>query len=107
MSNIPVFNLSSLMKERVSVAATSSMTSTITRVSNVTVSENTSNRCCKSDCKKKLALSDFACKCEKRYCSNHRTPELHSCTYDFNSAGMKYLSTILVKTSGDKLKDRL
>ena len=41
------------------------------------------NRCCFNGCKKKLALTDFACKCGKIHCSAHRIPEIHNCTFDF------------------------
>jgi hypothetical protein len=42
-------------------------------------------RCCEGTCKKKLALSDFPCKCGKKFCSAHRIPEVHHCTYDFRA----------------------
>jgi hypothetical protein len=42
--------------------------------------------CCHEECKKKLLLTDFACKCEKIYCSLHRSPELHGCNFDFKKA---------------------
>ena len=42
-----------------------------------------SNRC--FICNKKVGLVTFTCKCNsiKFYCSKHRTPESHSCTYDW------------------------
>lgn len=36
-------------------------------------------RCQYNTCKKKLCITDFPCKCEKRYCQFHRLPELHEC----------------------------
>jgi AN1-like Zinc finger len=58
--------------------------------------------CCHEECKKKLLLTDFACKCEKIYCSLHRTPELHACNFDFKKAHgsdlmKKYGTPILTK----------
>ena len=66
-----------------------------------------SNRCSHIDCNKKLLLTDMACKCTKRYCSGHRHPEIHNCTYDFNKEGVQRLSTILLKVSADSLKNRI
>jgi hypothetical protein len=40
-------------------------------------------RCC--ICKKKLGILPFKCKCEREYCSLHRAPEEHECTYDFKN----------------------
>jgi predicted nucleic acid binding AN1-type Zn finger protein len=36
-------------------------------------------RCQHVSCKKKLFITDFPCKCEKRFCVNHRLPESHQC----------------------------
>jgi len=41
------------------------------------------NKCNHIECNKKLKLSDLSCKCEKRFCINHRLPESHHCVYDF------------------------
>lgn len=54
-------------------------------------------------CKKKLALTDFSCKCGIRFCANHRLPESHKCSYDFRTAGMAQLKNDLVKVEGCKL----
>ena len=40
-------------------------------------------RCEFTTCKKKLLLSDFACRCGNFYCLNHRLSEQHVCTYDY------------------------
>lgn len=73
----PMFNLESLMnKEKVQVKPT---------------------RCCFDGCKKKLALSDFPCKCGKIHCTSHRPAELHNCSFDFKSNHkenlLQYMST--------------
>jgi hypothetical protein len=34
-------------------------------------------------CNKKLKLTDFKCRCDKRYCQLHRIPETHDCTFNF------------------------
>ncbi len=43
-------------------------------------------RCCAEGCKKKLALTDFPCKCGKKHCAAHRAPEVHACTFDFKAS---------------------
>lgn len=48
-------------------------------------------KCCLEACKKKLLLSDYPCKCSRIFCSAHRIPEVHACTYDFKSAGREEL----------------
>lgn len=45
-----------------------------------------SKRCCADGCKKKLALTDFPCKCGKKHCATHRAPEVHACTFDFKAS---------------------
>lgn len=63
-----------------------------------------SNKLCfHADCKKKLMLTDPVCKCKEKFCSLHRMPEVHNCTFDFKAAGRQYLSTMLVKVAGDKV----
>ena len=60
-------------------------------------------RCQQVECKKKLMLSDLACKCEKYYCQGHRYAESHSCTFDYKTAGTKILEKQLVKTVAQKI----
>lgn len=52
-------------------------------------------RCVAADCKKKLAFSDFPCRCGPRFCAAHRAAEEHKCTYDWKSEGKKVLTTTL------------
>jgi len=49
------------------------------------MSNNTkkSMKCSLEGCKKKLKLTDFSCRCDKRFCSIHRMPETHNCSYNF------------------------
>jgi hypothetical protein len=42
-------------------------------------------------CNKKLGLIPFKCKCEEIFCSTHRAPEDHKCTYDFKTEGKAWL----------------
>ena len=61
-------------------------------------------RCQGQDCKAKIVLSDFACQCNKFYCSSHRHAENHSCSFDYRNAGTKGLEKNLVKVVADKLE---
>ena len=60
-------------------------------------------RCECDGCNKKLMLTDFACKCEKYFCANHRFMESHKCNYDYQSEGLNKLKKELVKTIGNKV----
>ena len=57
-------------------------------------------RCPVIGCSGKLTLVSITCKCEKRFCSAHRPPELHACAYDYRGAGkdelLKVMSTAVV-----------
>ena len=47
--------------------------------------KKTSKRCQLKGCKKKLRLTAFDCKCEKRFCNLHIYSENHNCTFDYKS----------------------
>ena len=49
------------------------------------------SKCYLDECKKKLQLTDFKCKCNNTYCSKHRLPETHNCSYDYKSFGRNLL----------------
>jgi len=51
----------------------------------------TLNKCNHNECNKKLKLTDLSCRCEKRFCINHRLPESHRCVYDFKTTGLQQL----------------
>ena len=40
-------------------------------------------RCSHPDCRKKLALTDSACRCGGAFCRVHRLPEDHICSFNF------------------------
>lgn len=42
-----------------------------------------SKRCYFPGCRKKLKLTDMECRCKHIFCSIHRLPEQHKCSYDF------------------------
>lgn len=37
------------------------------------------SRCAFDGCKRRLTITDMACKCERRYCIYHRLPMDHQC----------------------------
>lgn len=55
------------------------------------------NKCHLSDCKSKLKLSDLSCKCSQRFCSKHRLPETHSCSYDFKKDKINLVKVVAEK----------
>jgi hypothetical protein len=67
-------------------------------------SQQPQKRCLFSDCKKKLAFSDFACRCGTRFCGTHRAAEDHKCTYDWKGEGKKTLGTALGSCVNAKLE---
>tara|TARA_B100000902_G_C26408606_1_gene481205 strand:- start:125 stop:337 length:213 start_codon:yes stop_codon:yes gene_type:complete len=56
------------------------------------------------DCKSKLVLMRFSCKCKKDFCMQHRYPETHNCSIDYlsknkdNSEEIKKLKCVADKT---------
>jgi predicted nucleic acid binding AN1-type Zn finger protein len=39
--------------------------------------------CEKDKCSKKIPLIEWKCRCEKKFCTKHRLPEKHKCTWNF------------------------
>ena len=39
-----------------------------------------------AQCSRKTGLLGFSCKCNKVFCSMHRSPELHSCGFNYKAA---------------------
>jgi predicted nucleic acid binding AN1-type Zn finger protein len=54
-------------------------------------------------CKKKAGISALKCKCGELFCSLHRMPEEHSCTFDFKTTDRAKLSQTLEKVVSSKL----
>jgi predicted nucleic acid binding AN1-type Zn finger protein len=38
-----------------------------------------------AQCRKKVPLISFTCKCERIFCMSHQSPHNHSCSYDYQS----------------------
>jgi predicted nucleic acid binding AN1-type Zn finger protein len=62
-----------------------------------------SNRC--NICRKKVGLLAFTCECSDtlKFCSAHRYPETHLCSFDHKNKGRTILANKLVKVEGEKL----
>jgi len=54
-------------------------------------------RCAFETCKKTLALTSTACKCEKKFCSAHRHAETHFCSFDYQASGKEQLMKTMAK----------
>jgi hypothetical protein len=61
-------------------------------------------KCEQNGCTKKLALTDFACKCKQYYCSSHRFSDSHSCTFDYKGVGKELLEKQLLEVKGSRLE---
>ena len=55
------------------------------------------------ECKKKLTLLDYPCRCKNFYCKIHRLPENHNCTFDFKTYGQDILSKKNPKIISEKI----
>ena len=55
------------------------------------------NRCKFSGCRKKMTVTDWACKCGKKFCSNHKSSITHGCTFDWKMQQQDILKTDLGK----------
>lgn len=62
-----------------------------------------SNRCNMKECKTKLGLLGFDCKCGYKFCSKHRHTDTHYCTYDHASDDKKRLINSNPQIINDKL----
>ncbi|OQS02624.1 hypothetical protein THRCLA_05025 [Thraustotheca clavata] len=40
-------------------------------------------------CRSRLALAPISCKCGYTFCSNHRYPEMHNCSFDYKRDGKR------------------
>ncbi|PKA65749.1 Zinc finger A20 and AN1 domain-containing stress-associated protein 4 [Apostasia shenzhenica] len=50
----------------------------------------TTGRC--SQCRKKVGLTGFRCRCELTFCGKHRYPEQHGCSFNFKAAGREAIA---------------
>lgn len=48
------------------------------------------NRC--SSCRRRVGLTGFKCRCGSVFCSTHRHPETHGCSFDYKCAGREAIA---------------
>ncbi|PIA28318.1 hypothetical protein AQUCO_07200164v1 [Aquilegia coerulea] len=59
------------------------------------------NRC--STCRKRVGLTGFKCRCGIMFCSLHRYPEQHGCSYDFKVVGQEAIKKANPVIKAEKL----
>ena len=88
------------------VTSTSTSTTPSKSKQQMATTKKKKNRCAVESCNKKLSLSQISigkCKCENVFCSSHRNPEDHNCTYDFKMEGKKRLEIDNPKVEHQKI----
>jgi len=55
------------------------------------------NRCALSGCKKKLCITSWACKCDKKFCVNHQPASKHECSFDWRNQHADFIKKNLEK----------
>ncbi|XP_043716480.1 zinc finger A20 and AN1 domain-containing stress-associated protein 1 [Telopea speciosissima] len=78
----------------------SAFNSTATGV--VGVESGVKKRCV--SCKKRVGILGFNCRCGSIFCSEHRYPELHACTFDFKSMGREAIAKANPVVKADKVR---
>jgi predicted nucleic acid binding AN1-type Zn finger protein len=66
--------------------------------------EKTPTRCAHPECKKKVGLTAFKCKCEHVFCGAHRLAEDHSCPFDFKTMQRQQLAAANPVIQASKVK---
>ena len=66
------------------------------------VTVKTNKRC--PVCRKKITITAFACRCGVRFCPQHRYPETHNCTFDFQTNDRQKLKDSLVSVNSNKVE---
>lgn len=84
------------------VAANATITPDVPPLKAAAAATTPSNRC--PCCRKKLALTDMACRCGIRHCQSHRLPEDHACPHDFKAQGRAVLAAQLERCVGAKVE---
>ena len=55
-----------------------------------------------TECRKKLGVMEYKCKCDKLFCITHLAYEAHSCSYDYKTSSKKELEKSNIKITGNK-----
>jgi hypothetical protein len=76
----------------------SSVVKTEVNTTNVKKKKKTKkSRCALDGCRKKLELIAWACKCDKKFCQNHRPAQSHSCSYNWRTSHQMVLNNTMLK----------
>ncbi|KAK7257625.1 hypothetical protein RIF29_31722 [Crotalaria pallida] len=60
------------------------------------------NRC--GNCRKRVGLTGFKCRCGLTLCGAHRYPEQHGCEFDFKEMGREQIAKANPVVMGEKLR---
>ena len=60
--------------------------------------------CQYGDCKKRIKITDYPCKCGNIYCKIHKLSENHDCKYDYRETGLKDKKTEEMKCLSNKVQ---
>ncbi|XP_042485488.1 zinc finger A20 and AN1 domain-containing stress-associated protein 9-like [Macadamia integrifolia] len=71
---------------RVVIPTKAAVNSSSSSSSPLVVGYGKKNKYCEC-CKKRVKLLGFKCRCGSTFCSEHRYPETHACTFDFKAVG--------------------
>jgi AN1-type zinc finger protein 5/6 len=55
------------------------------------------------NCKKKIKMINYECRCKNTFCIKCRLPENHNCSFDFKTDGKNNLSKKLIKVTTTKI----
>ncbi|MCL7046581.1 hypothetical protein MKW94_014442 [Papaver nudicaule] len=58
-------------------------------------------------CRKRVGLTGFKCKCGITFCSTHRYPEQHGCTFDYKAVGRDAITKANPIVKAEKLENKI
>ncbi len=65
--------------------------------------KQTPDKCAADTCTKKTGLISFTCRCNLVFCTNHRLPEKHNCSFNYVCQGKELLSQKLLPVVLEKI----
>ena len=92
------------MTEKVIVDISSNTINTTNTTNTIKTISKDPSLCQYADCRKRIKITEFACKCEKLYCKMHKSPENHECTYDYREIGLKTKKIEEMKCVSNKMQ---
>ena len=67
------------------------------------IKEKSKKRCNYDTCKTKLGLMPFECRCLMNFCTEHRLPENHHCSFDYKTLGKSLIEKNNQKVVAEKI----